>query len=204
MVEKSIKVGAAILAAGKASRFQAPKMLLPIFGKPLLHHLLHICEIFTETIVISGFWHTAIAESLMASKTTLLFNGRYESGIASSLQLAAKHAQQKRWDGLAIVLGDTFVDQTHLEKLLALFKSSLRIVATTKEGVLQPPVLFPAAMFPLFENLSGDQGLGAWLRSQQDIQTVTSKEPIVDFDSWQDYNSFIDLENSCFPHSSLL
>jgi len=202
MVEKSIKVGAAILAAGKASRFQAPKMLLPIFGKPLLQHLLHICDIFVETVVISGFWHTAIAESLSGSQTTLLFNDRYESGIASSLQLAAKYAQQKQWDGLAIVLGDTFVDQTHLEKLLALFKSSLRIVATTKEGVLQPPVLFPAAMFPLFENLSGDQGLGAWLRSRQDIQTATSKEAIVDFDSWQDYSSFIDLKNSCFPHST--
>jgi len=147
MSEKFIKVGAAILAAGKASRFQAPKMLLPVFGKPLLQHLLHICDIFVETVVISGFWHTAIAESLSGSQTTLLFNDRYESGIASSLQLAAKYAQQKQWDGLAIVLGDTFVEQRHLEKLLALFKSSLRIVATTKEGVLQPPVLFPAAYY---------------------------------------------------------
>lgn len=200
MPEKSIKVGAAILAAGKASRFQAPKMLLPIFGKPLLHHLIDAACGFSDVVVISGFWHTAIQESLAHRKTALLSNANYMEGLSSSIHLAIQYAQQEQWDGLAILLGDTFVDQAHLEKLLALFKASCRIVATAKEGVLQPPALFPAAIFPFFKNLSGDQGLGPWLRAQQDVQAVTPNEAIVDFDSWQDYTNFIDL-NSCFPRS---
>lgn len=201
MPEKSIKVGAAILAAGKASRFQAPKMLLPVFGKPLLHHLLDMCEIFAKTVVISGFWHTAIQESLAHRKTALLFNAHYAQGLSSSIHMAIEHAQQKQWDGLAILLGDTFVDRAHLEKLLALFEASCSIVATAKEGILQPPAIFPAATFPLFNHLSGDQGLGRWLRAQQDIRAVTAKTAIVDFDSWQDYASFIGPKNSCFPRS---
>jgi molybdenum cofactor cytidylyltransferase len=201
MPGKSIKVGAAILAAGKASRFQAPKMLLPIFGKPLLHHLIDVACSFSDVVVISGFWHTAIQESLAHRKTALLFNANYMEGLSSSIHLAIQHTRQEQWDGLAILLGDTFVDRVHLEKLLALFKASCSVVATVKEGVLQPPALFPAAVLPLFKHLSGDQGLGAWLRAQQNVQAISAKTTLVDFDSWQDYTGFIDLKNSCFPRS---
>ncbi|WP_321363501.1 NTP transferase domain-containing protein [uncultured Celeribacter sp.] len=87
-------------------------------------------------------------------------------GISAPFKSLARHALDKDYDALAVIMTDMpFITTSHLETLVILFETfgGTRIVrAQCQSGREGYPVIFPASVLPEFEALSGEEGVQVW------------------------------------------
>ncbi|WP_460273805.1 nucleotidyltransferase family protein [Celeribacter sp. ULVN23_4] len=111
-------------------------------------------------------YHRARRELLRPHDPVLIVKNAAE-GVATTLKALARHAIEAHYDGLAILMADMpFITATHLETLVILFETfdGSRIVrAQCQNGRMGYPVIFPAAVLPDFETLTGEQGIQSLL-----------------------------------------
>lgn len=90
-----------------------------------------------------------------------LSNPQAAQGMATSLKVAARAAQERGVDALLILLADMpFVSAVHLRALLEQTEAhpTRPIFSVAPDGVAQPPALFPASFFDALASLEGDKG----------------------------------------------
>lgn len=161
-LNKPMKIGAVLLAAGEGSRMgSVPKSLLRLQGIPLLHrHLRALREIpFDEIVVVTGYHHEQIEAAISDQGVPFVRNTEPERGQQSSVRLGVA-ALGAGFDMVMVVLADQpLVGASELTELISAFRQ--RPSAT---GVLYPvvqkqrgnPVVFSSEVVDAML-LSGDE-----------------------------------------------
>ncbi len=158
------KIVLAILAAGASQRFGSDDKLMALWrGKPLLAQTLatyHPIPL-TERFAIVRKSASPVAELCRASGYQILENNDADSGIASSIVLAANDCCDA--DGLMIALGDMpSIKRGTVNALITAFESAApnSIVAPTSKNRRGHPVIFSTDYLPELKALHGDHGAG--------------------------------------------
>ncbi|WP_066709760.1 nucleotidyltransferase family protein [Celeribacter ethanolicus] len=163
-----MKLLAGICAAGQSRRMGFDKLSTP----PSLHSpdtLLRraVSAAHGQPFVVAlppetHPYHRA-RRDLLRPHDPCLVVGDAETGLSATLKALARYAIDREVDGLAILMADMpFITASHLETLATLFETfgTTRIVrAQCQSGREGYPVIFPAALLPEFETLSGDDGV---------------------------------------------
>jgi molybdenum cofactor cytidylyltransferase len=151
---------AAVLAAGRASRFGSDKLLYPFDGKPLAAHIAEtLADLsFGARIAVCPAGAAPRAELFASRGYLVVDNPEPERGLSSSLALAAEYALTHGAEALLICLADMpKIPAEHIGSLVAA-AADAEIVATEAAGVRSPPAVFSRASLPRLLALSGDRG----------------------------------------------
>jgi molybdenum cofactor cytidylyltransferase len=154
-------IGGVVLAAGLARRMGHPKLLLPLDGRPVLHHAASalVDAGLEDVVVVVPPEHAALAEAVSGLPVRLAVNPAPEEGQAGSV-VAGIAALSPDAGAAVIALGDQpRVPRAVLVGLLECYRAAGKaIVAPHYRDGRGNPVLFAASVFPELARLTGDQG----------------------------------------------
>ncbi len=164
------RICAAILAAGRSKRFgDADKLAAGFRGKMLG---LHVSDMlapfeFDRKLVIAASANHPCDDGWRAAGFDVIVNPRHSSGIASSVALAAKHAEKANAGALFICLADMpLIPARHIADLAKAANAAPRstIFASYDGAAASPPAIFPSRFFGKLGALQGDAGAREMLR----------------------------------------
>jgi CTP:molybdopterin cytidylyltransferase MocA len=187
----SRSVTIAILAAGKGTRFGSGKLDAAIAGKPLGQYVLDAAldlDMGRPEIVVSKNVPSFAREAGRRGRAILVENAQAEEGLASSVAMAARSAQDRGSDLLLLVLAD--MPQVHASLLADLVEAagpSRPSAVRHEDGRPGVPACFPAEFFKQLQQLEGDHGAAAILAGAADVALVDApKDELFDVDTEQD------------------
>ncbi|ODA66760.1 Purine catabolism protein PucB [Methyloligella halotolerans] len=175
----------AVLAAGRARRFGAPKLDELLAGQPVGSWVLNAVSSagLPAGAVVTG----PTPPDFLAAwpDWERLENAAPERGLGSSLALAAQAALQADADGLLVLLADMpLLDATFLSKLAAAKPPAATEQMDGSPGV---PALLPRALCERLATMTGDSGAGRFLG--EDPATTLIQPPanmLIDIDRPED------------------
>ncbi len=159
-------VGAIVLAAGRASRMGAPKILLPWRGRALVLHVLDaLAAAGVAPVIVVVAPHTPPLPRPFPARAghrvpfELLCNPAAAEGMGTSLAAGAA-ALAGRVDAVVVCLGDQpAIDPATIRALVAALRPpAVAAVPIYQGGVRGHPVLFAASCLPELAALRGDRG----------------------------------------------
>ncbi|NTZ43101.1 NTP transferase domain-containing protein [Altererythrobacter sp. SALINAS58] len=176
---------AVVLAAGRASRFGGGKLDATCAGKPVGAHVLSAigdAGIAPGIIIIPEETPTFAAA---ASEWEKVVNERAQSGLGSSLALAAQIASARGFPALLVVLADMpLLSPGFLMKLIVSVPPAATRYPPDRPGV---PALLPASLYPDLLELAGDHGATALLAGRNDLTLVEPPpDMLIDVDTQDD------------------
>lgn len=170
---------AVVLAAGQSRRFgRADKLEQPLHGVPVGYH---ICD----TIAGLGFGNRAVIASKADHPCVpgwqrrgfgVTVNDHAETGMGSSVAVAARLALDSEADGLLICLADMpFVSAVHIGALITAFRQSggPSIIVSGDGNAALPPALFGPQEFAALANLEGEAGARKMLLRATKVEAPT-------------------------------
>jgi molybdenum cofactor cytidylyltransferase len=171
--------GLVLLAAGRGSRFgEAPKLLQPWKGKPLVRHAAEAAlgARLGPVVAVLGAHADAVGAALKDLDLVRVTNPSYAMGLSTSL-LAGLAALPDRVPGVLVLLGDMpRVTPGHLTGLADAFRladpapSAVVPVHGGQRG--NPALLNRALLAQSLAGLSGDQGAGRLLAGRSDVLEI--------------------------------
>ena len=161
-------VTAVILAAGGSRRFGSAKAATDVGGEPMVRRVAAAaigagCD---ELLVVTGPSDRQVRSALDGIPASFLPNPEWESGIASSIRLAAAELAARKASAALFLLADQpHLDAASLRQLFArrAETGAAAVCASYPEGA-GVPALLDASLFPLLSTLSGDVGAREILR----------------------------------------
>lgn len=152
-----------VLAAGQASRMGGRHKLLATFdGVPLVRTVAErACATGARVIVVTGHRHLEIHAALAGLDIETVYNGRYASGMASSIVAGFEADAVSEVSGVMIMLADMpAVETADLISLVDAFVESggSAIVRAVSDGKRGNPVILPLSLRPEITALTGDVG----------------------------------------------
>jgi molybdenum cofactor cytidylyltransferase len=150
----------AVLAAGGARRFGAPKQLAELHGRPLLEHAVATLASvpLDARAVVLGAHRERIAGAVDLHGLEVVPCADWEEGIAASLRAAVEWARGRGADALVLVLGDQpRVGPPALERVIS-HRGRAPAVRAVYDGRPGHPVLVERELFEELLALHGDEG----------------------------------------------
>ena len=189
-----LPVAAVVLAAGAATRMGRAKQLLPYQGRTLVEHAVQqaIEAGFDPVIVVVGAEASAVRRVLAAHRVEIVENGRWSSGMGSSVAAGVRFLQQSGADSaaVAILLTDQpRVASEHLRAMKTLLETGeAPVVAAEYNGVAGVPAFFKRSLFGRLAALQAEAGARQILRDS-DLKVVRFPLPeaAVDIDTPEDF-----------------
>jgi molybdenum cofactor cytidylyltransferase len=164
-----VPFAAIVLAAGRASRFGADKLLADLRGEPLVTHALRAALAApVARVVLVGGGHLPMPDDPRLS--------RVDGGAGLSDSLRAGLAATGYADGTFVFLGDMPLVPHGLAAVLAGRLDGHLAVVPECGGQPGHPVLLSRAALPLALALAGDEGLGTVLRGRADVLRLPASE----------------------------
>ena len=168
------EVAAVVLAAGASSRYraaggaEASKLLAPHRGEPLVRRVAKaaLASRARPVVVVTGHARAAVEAALADLPLTFVFNPRFESGLASSLQSGVA-ALPEAAAGALVLLGDMpGVAAETIDRIIAAFSARPDALAAlpVHAGRRGNPALLGRALFAAVARLEGDEGARRLLR----------------------------------------
>lgn len=191
------RVGAVLLAAGRACRFGAPKLLLPFRGSTVLGCVAAALQgAGVETIVVvAGADRAAVGRALQGVGCLIVENPDPDRGMLSSVRLGVE-ALPADLDRILLALGDqprlAAEDVAHLLREHA--RAGRGIALPTHQGKRGHPVVFTAAYRPRLLSLDDHHTLRDLIHAHpEDVVEVECRSDAVirDIDTRADYESEI-------------
>lgn len=187
------KTGIIILAAGNSSRLGRPKQLLPFRGKTLIAHVVTeaLAADLAPAVVVTGAYHVELLEALNGLVVQVVYNPRWESGMASGIVAGMAKALVSAPDLKAVMVA--VCDQPYITA--ELFRSMVSIHAGSAKGIvgctygetLGTPVLFGERYFTELSALSGEGGAKQLVRRfAGDVAMVPFPKGEIDIDTEED------------------
>lgn len=163
---------AIVLAAGSGTRFDGPKLIAPFLGRALVQHAIDAaCE--SRALVcalVLGANADEVLEQVDSRRCTIVRNGSWQEGIASSIRAGLGIADESTaCEACVFLLGDQpFVSSADIDALLcgADLYGRQPIVALRAGKTWGAPVLFPRRDFAALARLRGDFGAKGYAQSQ--------------------------------------
>ena len=188
--------GIVILAAGRSSRLGRPKQLLMHNGKTLLrlavNHALNTH--FEPVAVVLGANYNEITDELNDLPVTIIYNSKWDEGIALSIQSGIKKIIENHPETDGIIL--MVCDQPYLDSKLLLSlqekqkETGLPIIASHYANKMGTPALFHKQYFIELMELTGDAGAGKLISANLNkTASVEFPEGIMDIDTIEDFNA---------------
>lgn len=150
-----------VLAAGASRRLGRPKQLLPVRGGPLVRAIAAEARASSsaQVAVVIGAGAGLIAPALDDLDVTLLWNGGWREGVASSIRAGIRWAAASGADAAIVCACDQpRLDRAHLDRLIAASDGARRAVGSRYGRTVGVPALFPRAAFAELLALHGDLG----------------------------------------------
>ena len=168
---KTISLGCAVLAAGRARRFGGNKLLAQLGGKAVLEHTLDALpvECFQRIAVITS---NPEVTALCRAKG---FPTREYPGGAQSASIREAVAEMMGTDGCMFVNGDQpLLRPESLRKMAAAFaETPERVIRLAYAGAAASPVILPSSAYPALMALKGESGgMSAIHGGNWEIRTV--------------------------------
>jgi molybdenum cofactor cytidylyltransferase len=168
------EIAAIVLAAGLSSRFEAgpeeTKLVIPLFGKPLVRHVAEaaLASRARPILVVTGHAAALVEAALKNLDLSFISNPDYRTGLASSLK-AGIAALPETAAGALILLADMpCVSVGLIDRLIQAFGESARApiaVAPVRASLRGNPVVIGRGLFDAIKYLEGDQGARALLEA---------------------------------------
>lgn len=155
-----------VLAAGRSSRFGRPKLLEHLHGKPLACYALRLADRFPfgrkVAIVPPGL--DQLEDLCAAAGFQTVVNESPDAGMSRSLRLGM--AAMGEMKAMLVLLADMpFVTESHIAALMNAYDPMTGCVASSREGVGQPPALIGKKRFDTLAGMEGDKGARQLVRS---------------------------------------
>jgi len=181
-----VKAGVVLLAAGRATRMGANKLVADLRGKPVLAHAVDAVTAagLPPPIVVLGHEATATRAAVERRPACFVIAPDHAEGIARSLA-AGIAAVPADWDAAIVCLGDMPRLSPALLRALAARARPDVVIVPCHEGVRGNPVLWGRAHFSRLAALRGDIGGRALLAGLGDA--------VVELD-WGDDSVRVDLD----------
>ena len=181
-----------ILAAGNSSRMGTSKALLPWIKSTLIKELVDkYLQLNQEVIVVSGSNHKALL-NLQLQTSHIVENTNYEQGMGKSIAVGVYYVQSHfpKAKGVFILTVDQpFISLSHLQNMMAVFKSNTIVVSSSEQGYRGIPSLFSSAYFKELVALEDDRGAKpVCFKHKTQLQIVqTAHEDLDDMDTPEMY-----------------
>jgi molybdenum cofactor cytidylyltransferase len=178
-----------VLAAGAGERFRAsggvgPKQLAVVDGMSLLERAVAVALAagLDELVVVSG----AIDLSALGLSVPVLENPRWAEGIATSLQVAVRHAVGAGHDAVVVGLADQPGITTAAWRAVAAAADVPPIAVASYDGTRGNPVRLARSVWPDLPD-TGDEGARALIRRRPElVQAVPCDGRRDDIDTMED------------------
>jgi molybdenum cofactor cytidylyltransferase len=158
-----VKISAAILAAGRSSRFEdGHKLLAEIAGIPVVRI---VCETLAasradDILLVTSKADGPVANAAGNGRWRVVENQTADDGLSTSLRVAVQNTAPDA-DGLLITLADMPGITTPLiDALISAFAADRGAIVfpVSAGGRRGHPILWPKSLFPDLANVSGDSG----------------------------------------------
>ena len=179
-----------VLAAGGSTRLGQPKQLLTRQGEGLVHRVVRLSlELApSQVLVVVGANAQAVTSSISGLDATPVTDHHWESGLASSLQVAGTHLLPTVAAVMVVACDQPAIEHSHLQALLLGARASASGCAGTSHGnALGIPAVVPRAWFNA-AGATGDRGFGARLRQLpiDAVHALQAPELALDIDTPED------------------
>lgn len=168
----ALPVVAIVLAAGRATRFGAPKLLAKLHGEPVVRHSVRHLRVAAvqEVIVVASEEMASIDEALAGLPVALVRNPTPEEGLSSSLRVGLQAAPPNA-AAFVVALGDQpQVDPVVVNRLIAAWRAGAgQIVVPVYRGERGNPVVFDARLRGALLALSGDRGARDFIEAHPEL-----------------------------------
>lgn len=216
-----------VLAAGESKRFDGVKLaqLLPSHSATKIREQTIICthverlqqlncqDLGVERkdthsphhaplLVILGA-HQHILQPLLVELHSrqpfdILVNPQWQTGLASSVSLAASYAKEQGFDAMLLTLADQVaLSADDYRQLILTWDETGKDVAAHYLDDLGVPAIFNASTLPQFTHLSGDRGAKSILKQQAQrgaLVAITLPRAAIDIDTQADLASWLALK----------
>jgi molybdenum cofactor cytidylyltransferase len=189
-VNKSTAI--AILAAGSSRRLGTPKQLLQFEGESLLRRAVHTAvSAGVPTVVIIGAFASLMEEEIQGQPVTVVKNGDWEEGIASSVRCAVLHLPADADAILLMTVDQPRVTAHLLKKIIRAYQTNgFSLVACRYGGTVGIPALYDRSLFPELLALRGDIGAKPVIETHLDrVFLIDAQECCFDIDARGDWLS---------------
>lgn len=179
MAERFLAAGI-VLAAGRSSRMEAHKLLLPLGGKPLVEYAVNAAlrSQAEPVIVVVGYAAERVRAALPSGAYRIIENPRYREGMASSMRAGIEAVPATATGAIILLADQPLITVEHVDRLLAVAEAAPgSIVAASFSGRRGNPVYFPRALFDELIGVSGDEGGRTVIARHQDRLRLVALEP---------------------------
>ena len=216
-----------VLAAGGSQRFEGVKLaqLIPSLSATgiseqaiISTHVERLQQLYCQDLgldrkdthslqhasllVILGA-HQHILQPLLAELHSrqpfdILVNPQWQTGLASSVSLAASYVKEQGFDAMLLTLADQVaLSCDDYRQLILTWHETGKDVAAHYFDDLGVPAIFNASTLPLFTHLSGDRGAKSILKQQAQqgaLVAITLPSAAIDIDTQADLASWLALK----------
>lgn len=177
-----------VLAAGKATRFGAPKLLVEVGAVPMIVRATRVAMAVAghgAVTVVLGAEAAQIAVLVSREPVNVVFNPHFDEGIASSIRTGVAQVPAGTSAVMILLADQVAVTGDDLRQLVAHWiEQPSRIVAARYRGTTGAPAIFPADLFAELVGLTGDRGARTLLSIYADrVVAVPMPSAAVDVDT---------------------
>lgn len=171
--QKSLQLGAVLMASGAARRFGKNKLLYPVEGVPMIERAMGALppELFAKAAVVSSY--PEILRLTESKGYTAIHNPNPEQGQSVSVRLGTQALADM--DGILFAVCDQpWLRRSSVERLMEAFSAEPDCIwALSWAGRKGNPVVFPKALFPELLAITGDRGGGAVIKVHPQLLRLT-------------------------------
>lgn len=193
-VDRSRPVAAVVLAAGRARRFGAQKLLAPYGASTVVRTVVDVVRSVVDYVVVVGGPGGDAVRASVGGPVTWTVNEEPDRGLSSSVA-AGMAALPPNVGAALMVLGDqpTVSGQVVRQLVAAWRAGGGPVVAPRYRGLRGNPVLFDAAVFPVLAALEGEHGARDFIAADPARVTMVdmSEPPPMDIDTPSDYDELL-------------
>jgi len=181
-----VDIAAVVLAAGRSSRMERHKLLLPLGGHPLVTYAVGaaLSSPARPVLVVVGYCAREVSATLPAPDVTVVTNAAFAAGMSTSLKAGIAAVPAAARGALVMLADQPLVSARFVSQMLdAATDMPEAIIAAVYAGQRATPVYFPRALFDELQAISGDEGGRAVLAAHPErIRLVAAASPLAGTD----------------------
>ena len=191
--DRAGSIAGVVLAAGTSTRMGQNKLLMELYGEPLVRRAVARAARagLDPLIVVLGHEADRVQSALDGLVYQPVVNADYERGVNSSLRAGIQAASASGARAAVVVLADMpFVTTAMLETLMETYQQgSVPLVISDYDGVNAPPMLYDRSLFGELAQSEG-QGCGKHVVKKHRHEAASAPWPaeaLTDLDEPQDF-----------------